>query len=210
MLRTLLLATAIAALQMIIAQQSLAFEPTYIVDMRGFKVDFSQASNRERRLVFNSLDQQLKIVERANVPPAVMDFFRSIPILVDPVLQTTNGAYLLYEGRWIVRMKPTELPSNRPIVLHELLHAYHHQVLKQPTPQVGRAFQQAQREKIYPESYNSAHFMENGKEFFAVIGSIFLHGKKIDQPPFDCSIPAKSQPEFIAFLTEQFGPHPCR
>jgi len=180
------------------------------VEMRGFKIDFARATQRERKTVFESLDHQLKIVEDANVPASVMEFFRGVPIMVDPALQHMNGAYLQHEGRWIVRMKPTRIPSDRPITLHELLHAYHHQVLEQPTPQVGRAYTQALRSNMYPAKYRDAHFMENGKEYFAVIASIYLYGKKIDQPPFDCSIPAKQQPEFIAFLAEHFGQRKCR
>jgi len=61
----------------------------------------------------------------------------------------------------------------------------------------------------YYKQYSRAQFLEAPNEYFAVIGSIFLYGKRIDQPPFDCSLPAKYQPQFIAFLTEQFGPHPC-
>jgi len=181
-----------------------------IVEMRGFQVDFHLASERDRKLVLRSLDEQLEIVEATKVPPSVMEFFRTVPIVVDPALTAMNGEYRQQDGRWIVRMKPTKLPGDRPIALHELLHAYHHQVLKQPTPQVGRAFQHAQQSKIYPDRYRDAHFLENGKEYFAVIASIYLLDKKIDQPPFDCSIPAKTQPEFIAFLAELFGPRECR
>ena len=48
----------------------------------------------------------------------------------------------------------------------------------------------------YYKQYSRAHFLEAPNEYFAVIGSIFLYGKRIDQP------------QFIEFLTEQFGPHP--
>jgi len=181
-----------------------------IVEMRGFKVDFSAVTERDQKMVAPSLDDQLQIVEEANVPPAVMEFFRGVPLEVDPELQHMNGAYLQHRGRWIVRIKPTKLPRNRPIVLHELLHAYHHQVIKQPTPAVGRAYQQAFEEKIYPKDYYDAHFMENGKEYFAVIASIYLYDSRIDQPPFDCTITKKKQPQFIAFLAEHFGERQCK
>jgi len=60
------------------------------------------------------------------------------------------------------------------------------------------------------EVYANAHFLENPREYFAVIGSIFLYGKRIDQHPFDCELPAKYQPQFIEFLAGQFGPHSCK
>jgi len=129
--------------------------------------------------------------------------------VIDPALTKMYGEYLTLDGRKVVRVRPAELPSDRPIVLHELLHAYHFQKLG-PTPQIRDAYQDALRLHIYPEKYLHAHFMENPKEYFAVIGSIYLFGKRIDQPPFDCSITKKAQPEFIAFLESQFGPHECR
>lgn len=58
--------------------------------------------------------------------------------------------------------------------------------------------------------YAKAHFLENPRKYFAVIGSIFLYGKRIDQPPFDCALTAKYEARFIAFLAQQFRPHPCK
>lgn len=64
------------------------------VEMRGFKIDFTRATQRDRKSVFESLDRQLQIVEDANVPDGVMEFFRGVPIMVDPALQHMNGAYV--------------------------------------------------------------------------------------------------------------------
>jgi len=72
------------------------------------------------------------------------------------------------------------------------------------------SYRQALQPNFYPKRYAKAHFLENPREYFAVIGSIFLYGKKIDQPLYDCEIPAKYQTQFIAFLTEQFGAHRCK
>jgi hypothetical protein len=105
-------------------------------------------------------------------------------------------------------MKAEKLPADRPILLHELLHAYHGVKLG-PTPMIRDSYRQALQSGIY-NRYRKAHFLEAPNEYFAVIGSIFLYGKRIDQPPFDCALTAKYQPQFIQFLTEQFGPHPCK
>jgi hypothetical protein len=181
-----------------------------IMTMRGFQIDFRLCTQAERKKVFKSLDKQLAIVEAANVPENVLTYFRTVPIVLDPNFTVMNGEYRQVAGHWIVRMKVTNLPADRPIVLHELLHAYQREVLKGGAPAIRQAFIQGKDSDIYPKRYRQAHFLENGREYFAVIGSIFLFGKRIDQPPFDCSIPAKAQPEFIAFLAEQFGPHTCR
>jgi hypothetical protein len=78
-----------------------------------------------------------------------------------------------------------------------------------PTPIIRDSYRQAIQAGYYKQ-YSKAHFLEAPNEYFAVIGSIFLYGKRIDQPPFDCKLTAKYQPQFIEFLTEQFGPHPCK
>ena len=185
-------------------------EPETVLLMRGFSVDHHLIDERDWKKMAPSLDNQLQIVEAVGVPENVMDYFRTVPLVVDPGLTKMYGEYLQRRGTWFVRIKPAKLPTDRPIVLHELLHAYHREILKLPTPQVGRAYAQAKQANLYPAKYAKAHFLENGREYFAVIGSIFLFGKKIDQPPFTCKIPARAQPEFIAFLAEQFGPHACK
>ena len=38
----------------------------------------------------------------------------------------------------------------------------------------------------FPARFQSSHFLENGKEFFAVTGTLYLFGD-IQQPPFSCA-----------------------
>ena len=47
-------------------------------------------------------------------------------------------------GRQVVELKAAKLPGDRPILLHELLHAYHGQKLG-PTPMIRDSYQQAVR-----------------------------------------------------------------
>ena len=96
---------------------------------------------------------QIEIVEAVGLQPEVLTFFRSIPISIDPSLTGMNGQYSQVDGKWLIRARAGQWPSDRAILLHELLHAYHHQVLKQPTPPIGRAFNEARREGIYPSEY---------------------------------------------------------
>jgi hypothetical protein len=132
-----------------------------------------------------------------------------VPVVIVADLKTGYGHAGMEAGRQIVELKASKLPNDRPILLHELLHAYHGQKIGR-SPTILSSYQEAVQSKMYPSSYAKAHFLENPREYFAVIGSIFLFGEKIDQPPFDCKIPAKYQPQFIAFLTEHFGPHTCK
>jgi hypothetical protein len=178
------------------------------IEIRGFTVEYAQVGLDKLRRAQPSLEQQMAIVEQSGVPPAVLEFFRSVPVVMVPALDTGFGhARKERGGRQIVELKAAKLPSDRPILLHELLHAYHGEKLG-PTPMIRDSYRQAVQSGIYKQ-YAKAHFLEAPNEYFAVIGSIFLYGKKIDQPPFDCKLTAKYQPRFIEFLTAQFGPHPC-
>jgi hypothetical protein len=113
------------------------------------------------------------------------------------------------DGRWVVHVKLTDIPADRGVMLHELLHAYQHQVLGEPTPPIGRAYRQALQPGTYPASFRGAYFLKNGKEYFAVVGEVFLFGD-IFRPPFNCHTVLKAQPQFVAYMTGLFGPHECK
>lgn len=183
--------------------------PPNAVQIRGFTVEYGAVGLDKLQKMQSSLEHQMEIVERSGVPPATLQFFQSVPVVMVKDLDTGFGHANLDENhRQVVELKAAKLPADRPILLHELLHAYHGQKLG-PTPMIRDSYRQAVQSGVY-RRYAKAHFLEAPNEYFAVIGSIFLYGKRIDQPPFDCALTAKYQPQFIAFLTEQFGPHPCK
>jgi hypothetical protein len=107
-----------------------AGEASDIEEIHGFQVDFHLASKRQKEKVLPFLNRQLEIVESVNLPDQVLSFFRTVPMVVDPDLTKMNGEYKPMDGRWVVHVKPTEIPKDRAILLHELLHAYQRQVLK--------------------------------------------------------------------------------
>lgn len=176
-----------------------------VIELHGFHVDTHQTSPSQLGAVLPSLGDQLAIVESVGLPPRVLAFMRSVPLVIDPALSGNPGFY----KKGVVLIQPIVFPKDKPILLHELLHAYHLQTLPLPTPEIRSAYDDAIRTDMYPVSFRSAHFLENPREYFAVIGTIYLFGK-IQQPPYDCKIPAARQPQFLAFLAAQFGPHDCK
>jgi hypothetical protein len=155
-----------------------------------------------------NLRYQIGIVDAANLPAAALTFFRGVKIVVDPSLAGMNGQYVQVAGEWVVRARPGQWPPERAILLHELLHAYHLQVLRQPTPAIGRAYAEALREGTYPAEYRKAYFLSNAREYFAVIGEIYLSGPSF-RPPFNCGLVQEVQPGFIKYLGSLFGERPC-
>jgi hypothetical protein len=179
------------------------------IQIHGFTVEYAEVGFEKLQRMQSSLERQMEIVEQADVPAATLEFFRSVPVILVARMDKGFGyARRDAAGRQTVEMLAAKLPSDRPILLHELLHAYHGVKLG-PTPTIRDSYRQAVQSGFY-KRYANAHFLEAPNEYFAVIGSIFLYGKRIDQPPFDCKLTAKYQPQFIDFLTEQFGPHPCK
>jgi hypothetical protein len=153
------------------------------------------------------LIEQLGIVESVGLPPEMLEFFKKTKILIDPALRGQPGIFSVQNGEGLVTIQPISFPANRPILLHELLHAYHFHALPRH-PAILEGFEAASRAGVYPPEFHRSHFLENPKEFFAVTGTIYLFGR-IQQPPFNCNVVAKNDPTYLAFLEKTFGRHEC-
>lgn len=74
--------------------------------------------------------------------------------------------------------------------------------------EIEQAYRQVKAANDFPPRFQSSHFLENGKEFFAVTGTLYLFGD-IQQPPFSCAALGKLPAAYLDFLAAQFGPHQC-
>jgi hypothetical protein len=108
-----------------------------------------------------------------------------------------------------VMVRPTALGDRnreRPVILHELLHAYHDHVLPGGfgNSAILSWFKQATEKKLYPAD---AYLMTNEREFFAVTASVFLFGK---DGPVDRAKIKDVQPDYYKYLVWMFGLDPDR
>lgn len=175
-------------------------------DYHGFQID-----EHARQLApdeLNSLTAQLDVVEAVGLPPAVLDVLKQTPIVVDPELRGQPGIFAVRRDQGAVYVRPIVFEANKPILLHELLHAYHFRVLRMDRPEIEQAYRAVKASNAFPARFQSAHFLENAKEFFAVTGTIYLFGN-IQQPPFSCATLAKLPADYLDFLAARFGPHVC-
>jgi hypothetical protein len=172
----------------------------------GFQID--DAAQRLAPDVMASLGGQLDIVETVGLPPKVLEALKQTPIVVDPDLRGNPGVFAIRGGVGVVYVRPIIFPSNKPILLHELLHAYHYNVLTMRNRQIENTYRRVKDSDLFPARFQSAHFLQNAKEFFAVTGTLYLFGD-IQQPPFSCHALAKLGDDYLAFLAAQFGPHEC-
>ena len=189
------------------ALMGLAASNSVAAEYNGFKIDESRA--HLSRAAQASLFKQIDIIESAALPPAVLDAMKQTPIVVDPDLRGNPGIFAVQRGVASVYVQPIEFPPNKPILLHEFLHAYHFQVLHLDRPEIQEEFRLVKDSSLFPARFQSSHFLENAKEFFAVTGTLYLFGN-IQQPPFDCTTLARLRPQYLNFLKSQFGPPRCR
>jgi hypothetical protein len=114
-----------------------------------------------------------------------------------------NSAYFGSDsGVVMVRPLLTSEEQN-PVMLHELLHAFHAQIMPHGFQNEGVLFHYnlAKTNKLYPED---KYLMKNEREFFAVTASIFLYGKDTAHDPFTRSNLKEKQPAYYKYLVGLF------
>ena len=177
------------------------------VTASGFEIDQSRQTLSPAAMA--SLEEQLRIVESVGLPPAILASMKKTPIVVDPELTGNPGSFAVRNGSGAVYVRPIVFTNDKPIVLHELLHAYHFGSLGLGRPEIRQEFERVQNANPFPARFRAAHFLENPKEFFAVTATLYLFGD-IQQPPFSCAALAKLDAGYRAFLGAQFGERQCR
>jgi hypothetical protein len=225
---------------------------------RGHYSDLSAIADRKDfSELADGLRHQIDIVESSGLSSRVLQFFQTMPILIDdfacvgdmtapssgdPKPITAAGCYSrqvpetvqdkhLSASVWdsekgrsinidpltraevahtgVVMFRPSTLAGpdrERPVLLHELLHAYHDHILPGgfDNPAALSWFKQASDKKLYPADQ---YLMTNEKEFFAVTASVFLFGR--DGAIVRANIKEK-QPDYYKYLVWLFEFDPDR
>ncbi len=169
---------------------------------RGFALDMSGAGNAPNlRAIEASLKHQIDIVADCGAKPAILDFFKSQEIFVTPG-QGDGGGHFSAAANGVSVDAAVDAPE-KPVVLHELLHAYHFRVLPGAlqNPDVLRFYNNAKGGELYPPS---AYVLKNVQEFFAVTASLYLWGN-VDRPPHTRANLREKQPFYYKWLGELFG-----
>jgi hypothetical protein len=108
-------------------------------------------------------------------------------------------------GRGIVMVRPAMMQyAQDPVMLHELLHAYHARLMPNGFENRGikEFYNRAQNKQLYAKD---AYVMKNHKEFFAVTASIFLAGNDAVHEPFTRAKLKEIQPDYYKYLAGVFG-----
>ena len=190
------------------SQPAVAVGQDAVLQHRGFSLNISQIGSPPNRAeLLESLKNQIDLVLGVKLDQERIAFFRTVPIIVGPreILQDPVSQRPIILSKTGPSSVPPRLfnPANA-ILLHEFLHAYHHQRLPagMANPELRDLYAQAKARQIYPAN---ADVMEDEQEYFALSGSVFLHGRAARDPFTRENVKAK-HPELYDWLEREFGP----
>jgi hypothetical protein len=178
---------------------------------RGFIVDMSAVQNSTNfSAIEGSIKQQIDIVADCGAKPEILNFFRTQEIEVKTTAGDSGGHFST--GSKGITVAAAVLPKEKPIVLHELLHAYHFYVLPNGTrnADVLLYYNRAKDGHFYPatETHNGqrvpTYLLTNEREFFAVTASLYLWGN-VDREPYNRERLKALQPIYYEWLGRQLG-----
>ena len=169
---------------------------------RSFTVDASAAQDvPNTKAIEASLEHQIDIVADCGASPAISGFFKSQPIVVKAG-QTDGGGHFSANSKGVTVDAAVDAPE-KPVLLHELLHAYHFRVLPGAlqNPDIQRFYDNARQGEFYPPD---SYVLKNVQEFFAVTASLYLWGN-VDRPPHTRDNLREKQPVYYKWLGQLFG-----
>jgi hypothetical protein len=108
-------------------------------------------------------------------------------------------------GTGVIKLRPNMLKyAKEPVILHELLHAYHNKLVATGYDNLSIKgwHAEAVSKNVFPKE---EYAMKNHQEFFAVTGSIFLSGQESIQEPHTRARLKEKLPKYYKFLVELFG-----
>ena len=161
-----------------------------------FPIDWQGAP--ETPEIAAALSAQIALVEALPIEPAIIAFFATQRIAVDPMPGSMSR--IAPDG---VHVERRAMPPDNPVLLHELLHRYH--LLRLSDGYLNKdvlGFHAAARASgLYPaRSYMLSHPIE----FFAMTTSAVLYGR-LARPPFSRAEVLGKSPELYQWIVREFG-----
>jgi hypothetical protein len=173
------------------------------IELRGMTVDIGAmqtASNLQQML--DSLSRQIEIAEIAVQDPEQLAFLKSIPLVwrASAAPQSENAAY----GRGTILLASQIYSPEKPVLLHELMHAYHD--LRLPDGFANSDIQALYEQALASGQFPAGSYMLQARgEYFAMMASVYLHGSAA-RDPFTREAVREKQPDFYAWMESEFGP----
>jgi len=171
-----------------------------VLTYRGFTVDMSlvdKAPNRDA--IEASLKKQIDTVADCGAKPEIMAFWRKQKISLEFGSKDGGGN----AGPAGIHIDAAPQPPEKPILLHELLHALHGRYMPNGAnnADIERFYNRAVEMQAYPKG---EYVLKNKAEFFAVTASLYLSGY-VARPPNNRETLRAKQPVYYAWLGDLFG-----
>lgn len=198
---------ALVAAVLAAAPRPLPAQPPPPLFYRDFSIDDSAVADRpSAKKVRPAIKAQVDMVLAVGLPPAAIESLRRVKIVILP-----DGSFQSRTpGRYIPAKRQVEMVegfmqhAGRPVLLHELMHGYQHQILPDgaKNSELVEFFARAGQTAAYSAK---SHMMSNIGEFFACTTTAYLYGATA-QEPFTREKIRQSQPNYFAWLQARFGP----
>ncbi len=173
-------------------------DPTWL-QFRGFSVDLAAITNLPNRVaIIDGVRTQLTLVDTTRLTTAVKAFFKTIPMTMN-ASPTGSPAY----GNDRVVLPAQLYEPEKPVLLHELMHAYHEHRVNDGfrNTEIQRMFEAARTGGLFPAG---SYMLTNPAEYFAMMASVYVFGSAARDPFTRDGIGTK-QPEMYRWLVKEFG-----
>ena len=146
---------------------------------RGWRFNTGPIHDQLSDEFVRSLQAQIDIVESVNLKPHIKAFFQRVPKEIDVTTHHGEGAYDFNLHRMYLSIAID--PPENPVLLHELIHAYHDQRMPGgvDNDMVIDWFEHASGSGLFPAD---AYMMKNRVEFLAMCVSVVLWGRAARPP----------------------------
>ncbi len=172
------------------------------VTYRGFTVDVTAIQSMPTySAVIASVAHQIDIVADCGARPDIIRFFQTQVIMLAP--PTPQGPGHFNANQPGVTISSAVMAPQKPILLHELLHAWHFRVLPGAfrNADIVAYYNRARNGGLYPPR---EYVLKDVQEFFAVTASLYLWGH-VDRAPFTREKLKAAQPVYYAWLGQLLG-----
>ena len=168
------------------AAAALLTGPTMVAhSYRGFTIDESAVRDLpDLAALISATQEQIDMVHAVGLSAEVLRFFQGVKFRLVPAgtfKAPTPGRYTGRGDRSVEVSAGLVRIGHKPVLLHELLHAYHDQRIDGGfrTAAILRLFEAA---KSSPGFAAKSHMMANDKEYFACTATTYLFGVTAQEP----------------------------
>lgn len=173
------------------------------VTYKGARIDVTSIQSRpDRDAIIDSIRDQIDLVDADIMDPRLRDFFFAVPLVAAENISGIDNATYTTQTRQVT-LTSASFSRDKPILLHELMHAYHDQKLPGgfANAQMRTFFEQARASGRFPAG---AYMLSSVAEYFAMMASVYVHGTAARDPFMRAAIREK-QPEMYDWLVKEFG-----